>query len=711
MKNSSSYPATLDWAAVGKWCFLARDIPSDARFLYYSTLFIGLPILVSSILQAASAEPTWLFLALATITTSLFPIRLPSLDPKSQVSLTVTASDIFVFASLLLFSPQVAVVMASIDCLVGIRRTATPHRIFFNLGLVSVITFTVGHIFQALCGTLPNSAVDDGLSIQFFYKVVFCAALYLAGNTAAIARIMSLSAKRPFLKVWEESFLWSSLINITGISVVATILCNFGRVQFLGIGVALPIVIIMFYAYRMNHQRVESLQKAVALAHYDPLTGLANRKLFHDRLEAELDNARSAGRSVALLLFDLDNFKRVNDSLGHAAGDSLLQDVARRLEAGLGNSETVTRLGGDEFMVILPGLKAGRSLEASQTAEGILRCFEEPFTVRNRQLLITASVGISLFPADGQDPEMLVKNADMAMYRAKNTGGNRYRFYSAELSDQSNERLSLEVDLRNAVEGDDLQVHYQPQIDLATGRMTGVEALVRWRPAQRGWIPPSVFIPIAEESDLIFKVGAQVLRKACMHGCKWRDAAGTELRIAVNLSILQLTTAGLVEMVDEVLKETGLPPHCLELELTESMLMENVDQILDVLRSLKNRGIQLAIDDFGTGYSSLAYLKKLCIDRLKIDRSFVRDIKGDDSPDAKITRSIISMGHHLNLSVLAEGVETQAQLGFLQIHGCDEMQGFIFSRPVPADRIEQMAVSDSRLTLADFAHRKRAVSA
>ena len=420
------------------------------------------------------------------------------------------------------------------------------------------------------------------------------------------------------------------------------------------------------------------------LAYHDSLTGLPNRTMLMDRLAQALSHAQRTQQQVAVLFIDLDRFKLVNDSLGHDVGDQLLQDVARRLRSALRDDDTVARVGGDEFQVVL-GNVAGAA-DAARVAEKLMRVLAESFVHEGQELHVTASLGVSLFPRDGASGELLLKYADIALYEAKGEGRNAYRFFSPEMNAQAHGRLRMENDLRRAVERRELELHYQPQLDLATGDVSAVEALVRWRHPVRGLIAPNAFIPMAEETGLVLGIGEWVLNEACRQVASWQREGVTLPRVAVNISARQLQRAGLDAAVRRALSLSGLPPDCLELEITESSVMLDPLHAQSVLQSLRDLGVLLSIDDFGTGYSSLAYLKRLPLDRLKIDRSFIGGIP-TDSDDAAIVETIIVMTHKLGLRVIAEGVETLEQRLQLVRQGCDEMQGFLLAHPVPADEL------------------------
>ena len=429
----------------------------------------------------------------------------------------------------------------------------------------------------------------------------------------------------------------------------------------------------------------------------DTLTGLANRNMLRDSLSQAVAYAKRYEQSVWVAFIDLDRFKFINDTLGHKAGDMLLKTLADRLQGSLREYDTAARLGGDEFVLILPE-RANIELDTC-LLQRIMDAVAEPVTIEGHSFFLTCSVGVSMYPSDGDDPELLIKHADIAMYRAKQTGRNNFQFYTAAMNEQALERLRIESDLRNALERGEFLLHYQPKVDARTGRVTGMEALIRWRHPELGMVPPARFIGLAEETGLIVPIGAWVTRTACAQNKAWQDAGLPPLQISVNLSARQFVQKDLVQSVAGVLRDTGLEAQYLEIELTESLVMTDVDHAIDVMRQLKLLGVKLSINDFGTGYSSLAYLKRFPIDVLKIDQSFVRDITVDLN-DAAITVSIISLGHNLKLKVIAEGVETQEQLAYLLHHGCDEVQGYLFSRPLPADEFEAK-MRESKFQIAD----------
>ena len=421
------------------------------------------------------------------------------------------------------------------------------------------------------------------------------------------------------------------------------------------------------------------------LAYHDALTGLPNRTLFQQRLKETLGRARRHEQVVAVLYIDLDHFKNINDSLGHHVGDRLLQAVASRLTNNVREVDTVGRFGGDEFAVLLDVIDDNR--DAATVARKLIEALARPFQIAEHQFYISASMGIGCYPQDGADVEELFKNADTAMYRAKAEGRNNYQYFSAEMNAKMLENLLMSNGLRRALERDEFMLHYQPRLDMATGQVTGVEALIRWRHPELGMVPPSQFIPLAEESGLIDPIGEWVLKTACRQMRDWLDAGLSLERLAVNLSARQFRHPDLLNRIAAVLAETGLPAHHLEIEVTESMVMHKPENTAVVLGQIKSMGIAISIDDFGTGYSSLSYLKRFPIDFLKIDQSFVRGVP-DNSDDVAIVRAIIAMAKSLKLALIAEGVETADQRSFLREEGCEEAQGYLFSRPVPGSEVE-----------------------
>jgi diguanylate cyclase (GGDEF)-like protein/PAS domain S-box-containing protein len=436
----------------------------------------------------------------------------------------------------------------------------------------------------------------------------------------------------------------------------------------------------------------ESQDKLDHLAHHDPLTGLPNRLLFHDRLQHAMVRAARDGRQLAVMFIDLDRFKTVNDTLGHHVGDELLKQVAGELAQCLRAGDTLARLGGDEFIVLLEDVDGANG--ARHVAEKLMQLFERPVVVSDYELFVTGSVGISLFPQDAGDMNVLIRNADVAMYQAKARGRNGYQLYAPSMDGDGAERLRMEGLLRRAIERGEIRLHYQPQVDIDTGSLIGAEALVRWHSAELGHVPPVRFIPLAEDIGFIGQLGAWVLEEACRQVVCWESAGLYVPKIAVNLSGRQFDRGSLAPLVARVLADTGLAPQRLQLEVTESVIM-NTSDALQYINDLHALGVALAIDDFGTGYSSLAYLKQLPVQTLKIDRSFIKDIPADKDDEA-IAVAIIQLGKSLDLAVIGEGVETAEQAAFLLRHGCRRAQGYLYGRPMaPGELLDTWREDDA----------------
>jgi len=432
-------------------------------------------------------------------------------------------------------------------------------------------------------------------------------------------------------------------------------------------------------------------------ANHDGLTNLPNRNLLNDRIRQAMLMSQRSHSEIAVFFVDIDNFKFINDSLGHDIGDMLLKIAAERLTGCVRSGDTVARQGGDEFVIVISDQSV--SDHATLIADKMQELIAQPFCINEHELVITCSIGISIFPRDGEDVQTLIKNAEAAMYRAKEQGRNTFQFFTGEMNARSLARMTMEKYLRRALEHDELLVYYQPKVSLVSGRITSMEALVRWQHPEMGLVSPVNFIPLAEETGLIEPIGEWVLRTACKQNKAWQNAGFAPLTVAVNLSVRQFRQQDIVGLIGKLLLETGIDPRYLELEITESIVMQDVDRVTTILKDLKGLGTSLAMDDFGTGYSSLGYLTRFPFDKLKIDQSFVRHITSDPE-NAAIAKTVIAMAHSLHLKVIAEGVETEGQLNYLRSHGCDEIQGYYFSRPVPALEFEQLLREDRHLQLA-----------
>jgi diguanylate cyclase (GGDEF)-like protein len=434
------------------------------------------------------------------------------------------------------------------------------------------------------------------------------------------------------------------------------------------------------------------------LAYHDALTDLPNRILFEDRLTQALILAERNHQPLGMLFLSLDGFKKVHDTLGHDMGDRLLQKVAERLRSSAHQGETVARLEGDEFALLLTQIGGTEGEDVVEVIFQINESLKLPFIIDDHELFITVSIGISLYPDDGADAPTLLKNADAALYRAREQGGDNYQFYTADMNAKAMKRLTLENSLRRALERSEFEVYYQPVLDITTRKITGMEALLRWHHPELGLVQPAEFIPLAENTGMIVPIGEWVLHTACAQSKSWQDAGFAPLCLAVNLSARQFQQQNLADVVVRILQETGLNPHDLELELTESSIMKNAESAVRTLTDLKKMGVKIAIDDFGTGYSSLGYLKRLPIDTLKIDQSFVRDVTTDPD-DAALVMTIITLAHNLRLKVIAEGVETEEQQRFLHLLRCDEWQGYLFSKPVPFEAFEKLLLQGQNSAL------------
>jgi diguanylate cyclase (GGDEF)-like protein len=461
---------------------------------------------------------------------------------------------------------------------------------------------------------------------------------------------------------------------------------------------SVAVILIIALLGRMSWRLAQGRLRESYLAYHDGLTGLPNRSMFSKLLSQSLSEARRYQRQLAVVFMDLDGFKQINDTLGHEAGDELLKEVAVRLRGCIRESDAVARLGGDEFVVVLPELEDARY--AADVAKKILAATARPFTLIGQEFRVTASIGISTYPADGLDEQTLTKHADVAMYHAKEEGKNNFQFYSEKLNAHSLERLTLEASLRHALERGEFRLHYQAKRDIASGLVTGMEALLRWEHPDLGTVAPLRFLPIAEDTGLIVPIGKWVLKTACAQNVAWQQDGLPALTIAVNLSVQQFREEGLVRDIKSILAATGMDPALLELEIAEKLLTNDIEHTLQVLTALKALRIRIAIDDFGTGYASLATLQRFPLDTIKIDRSFIRDLAVNPaSGDTGIADAIIAMGKSLSLTVVAQGVETRAQAEFLRTHACDELQGFYFRKPLPADQFARLLhAQDEQLT-------------
>lgn len=445
---------------------------------------------------------------------------------------------------------------------------------------------------------------------------------------------------------------------------------------------------------RAVNERKRAEEKIQHMAYHDALTDLPNRLMFDEKLDRYFQEAERNGSMMAVMFFDLDRFKVINDTLGHHVGDQLLRLLARKLRHYVSDKDVVARFGGDEFIILLTNM--AHADEAAQFAQGIPDLLKDPFVIEGHELFVTASIGISLYPSDGKEVDTLLKNADIAMYRSKEKGGNAFQYYHPDMNKRSLHRLNLEIHLRKALERGEFQVHYQPIVDLRNGSVYGMESLVRWQHPEWGVVSPGEFIPLAEETGLIVPIGNWVLLESCRQNRRWQQLGYPPLVVSVNISAIQFNQLNFIQIVTDALRESGLAPDRLCLEITENIAMNNGPHIIETMQKLKALGVGISIDDFGTGYSSLSYLKRFRVQTLKIDQSFIRDVTMDED-NAAIVTALIAMSHRLKIKSLAEGVETQEQLDFLVAQGCDKIQGYLFSKPIPADAFETMIKENRQL--------------
>jgi diguanylate cyclase (GGDEF)-like protein len=676
----------------------------------------------------ASLDFKYLLLFVATVSvSSRIAIKIPRHDSN------ITLSDAFVLLAVLIYGGSAAVLLAAADGIssgLRISRRKKPSTVLFN-GMVMACSTAAA----AAALSLVSGGARDFWRHDYFTLIVAACTLGLAqfaANSSLIAVALALKTSQPILQTWNRHCAWLSVSTFVGAGAACGIAHFIDSTGFYALLVALPIIGLVYFTYdkyledikatsaqaeaaeraraeaersraELAERHIEEQQRYIAelervsgelqesrehfrhAAFHDSLTELPNRTLLADHLRLAIERARRRPEHLfAVLFLDLDRFKNINDSLGHAAGDRLLVETARRLEQCSRPTDTVARLGGDEFAVLLDGLES--ECDAVRVAERVQEELMRPFRLGGHEVYTAASIGITLSTHGYEDPENVLRDADTAMYRAKEKGKARYELFDAEMHADALARLRLENDLRRAVEHREFEVYYQPVVALASSKLSGFEALVRWRHPERGIVGPTEFIPLAEETRLVTEIGAWVLEEACRQMSEWRELIPSQqhLTVSVNLSSKQLTQPGFAELVRRTLRETGLPPHCLKLEITESAVMDNADGAASLLAQLRGFGIQLSIDDFGTGYSSLSYLHRFPVDTLKIDRSFVAKMT-DNSENGEIVRTIVTLASNLGMGVVAEGVETEEQHARLEALGCEYGQGFLYSRPVEAE--------------------------
>ena len=688
-----------------------------AKLFMWTVIVLGAAAGAVSVLRLDQARLDKRFLILALITVTIgsrLSVRVP------RVRGQITVSDTFLFLTLLLFDGEAAILLAMAEALcTSLRTTKKKFHHLFNVAVMALTCFLTVWVVRFSFGPLPELA-QSAYSDKLIMALSLVALVQYATNTSLIAGCLALRSGERFWPVWKGHFLYTSLTYFAGASAAGLIAKMIGSVGFSAFLAMTPIIAIVYFTYRtylnsvetkmaqieQAERHVEELSRHISeqqrisqelqesrehfrhAAYHDTLTGLPNRAHLLDCLKLAITRSRRhKGHLFAILFIDLDRFKNINDSLGHGIGDRLLIALARRLEGCLRPTDTVARLGGDEFAILLDELEDART--AIAVAERIQAELAQPFNLGGHEVYTTASIGITLSATGYDEPEHVLRDADTAMYRAKEKGKARHELFDQVMHARAVALLKLENDLRRAVERSDFQVHYQPIIALDTGQITGFEALLRWPDAERGYIPPDEFIPLAEETGLIFEIGRWVLLEACRQMRQMQTLTARPLTISVNLSSKQFSQPHLIDQIKLALAETQIAPSCLQLEITESVVMENAEAAAAMLAQLRALGVQLSIDDFGTGYSSLSYLHRFPVSMLKIDRSFIGRI-GAGGENSEIVRTIITLANNLGMRVVAEGVETEAQLAHLRALSCTYGQGYLFSRPVEAARAEAL---------------------
>ena len=662
------------------------------------------------------------FLLLATmtvITSWRVAVQIP------RVNTNVTVSDTFIFLALLLYGGEAGILLAAVEgTCSGLRISRKPLTILFSAAVMACSTFLTVLVLRIYFGSIIVMS-HGGFSSTFVMAMCTMALVQYMVNTGIVAVGLACKANQPIWHTWTTHYLWTSITYFVGAAAAGTIFNFVDTAGFYALAFTIPIVLTVYFTYNkyledikataaqaeqaereraeQAERHVEELNRHIAeqerisqalqeskdhfrhAAFHDALTGLPNRSLLADHLQLAIERVKGGKDHLfAALFLDIDRFKNINDSLGHIAGDQLLVTIARRLEECLRPMDTVARLGGDEFAILLDGLDDYS--DAMRVAERVQQAIMRPFNLNGHEVYTTASIGITLSTTGYNDPENILRDADTAMYRAKENGKARHELFDTAMHARAVALLQLENDLRRAIERQEFCIYYQPIIALETNTLTGFEALVRWHHPERGFVSPSEFIGVAEETGLIVDIGQWVLRESCRQMRQWQGQfpASRPLIISVNLSGKQFTQPDLIEQIKRILQETGLDAHSLKLEITESVVMENAETASTMLMQLRALGAHLSIDDFGTGYSSLSYLHRFPVNTLKIDRSFINRMSASGE-NSEIVRAIITLAFNLGMEVIAEGVETEAQLSQLKTMNCDYGQGYLFSRPVDAE--------------------------
>ena len=691
-------------------------------FLWLVVAFGAAACVCSAVrLDLARLDSHYLILALITVGVgSRLYVRIPR--TKGQI----TVSDTFIFLTILLYDGEAAILLATIEAFcTSLRVSKNRFHHLFNTSVMALSYFLTVWTVRLTFGS-PAALAQHGYSQQLILALSLMALIQYATNSSLIAGAIALRSGERFWHVWKGHFLYTCLTYFAGASAAGLVAKLISAVGFYAFLAMTPIIAIVYFTYQtylnsvetklaqieQAERHVEELSSHIAeqqrisqelqhsrehfrhAAFHDALTGLPNRALLLDHLRLAIERARRhTDHLFAILFIDLDRFKNINDSLGHGIGDHLLIALARRLEGCLRPTDTVARLGGDEFAILLDGLDGEH--EAVTVAERIQGELMQPFNLGGHEVYTSASIGITLSATGYDQPEHVLRDADTAMYRAKENGKARHELFDMVMHARAVAVLRLENDLRREVERNEFLVYYQPIIALETNRITGFEALLRWQHPERGLISPAEFIPLAEETGLIFEIGRWVLNEACRQTQQWQQLGPRQLKISVNLSSKQFSLPNLIDQIKETLTATQLDPHCLELEITESVVMENAEAAATMLKQLRALGVHLSIDDFGTGYSSLSYLHRFPVSTLKIDRSFIGRM-GAAGENSEIVRTIITLANNLGMQVIAEGIETEAQLAQLRALKCAYGQGYLFSRPVDAEQATALLIGRPR---------------
>jgi len=669
--------------------------PGYSPYLY-AMIILGLGVLAYSILRVFYLDIglQWLILALITVLTSSHSIKIPSINAK------ISIGDTLYFTNVLLFGVPAGVITAALDGLAGSLRSQTRTRrlryMLFNVAAMACSAHLAGSLFFKISGIGPLFGGFGGSFIDLLIPLSILGFSHYLFNSGSVAIIVALEKRQSLFFIWKDGFLWTSITYFAGVAAASFIALTFGDVTPKVLGVAIPVLLAVYFTYKTYLKKVDEVR---SLALYDSLTGLPNRVLFKEQLEESLTMSEQEKHMLAVMFLDLDHFKRINDTYGHGIGDLLLRSVASRLKASVrGNPNSryrstedqdivIGRFGGDEFTILMKNIVHPE--DATRVAQRLLKSLSNPCSLEGQEIDMSATIGISVYPFDGIDSDTLLRNADTALYHAKDNGRNSYNLYSQSMNDKSYEKLSMESQLRRALSKKEFEIHYQPKLDIHSGRISGAEALLRWNHPTRGLLDAGHFISLAEETGLIRPIGEWVLKTVCSQISTWLKHDMKAVPIAVNLSPLQFKQANLVSHVAKILEQTSLDPAFLEIELTESAIMESEQRAEEALSQLRELGIKVSVDDFGTGYSSLSRLKSFKLDALKIDRAFVKDCVRN-SDDKAIITAIIAMAHSLDLNVVAEGVESDEQLAFLCEKGCNEIQGLYFCTPIAADELSTL---------------------